>query len=131
MGLRRLFQFRLRTLLILATVLCLALAMIVVPARRQRQAVLELRARGADVIYAGFEGDARPFITWNQAWLGCDFRERVSIIYTNRPTERHAALSDRDWQLILICQPTTLGMFDDKENNPSLAQLKELRSLRR
>src|SRR5690348_2884558 len=104
---RRFFQFRLRTLLIVATLGCIGLAFVVVPARQQRQAVLELRQRRIDVSYEG----ERDTETWAQTWLGCDFGQRILYIWirgnqygirgSNPPP------TERDWQLIAMCHPQT------------------------
>lgn len=122
---RRLFQFRLRTLLIVATLFCVALAFIIIPARRQRQAVLELQRSNARVIYKRTSDDDTSPGPWSQVWLGCDFRQRVETIHL----ARHPALTERDWQLILICQPRELAIAATEQGDRDLERLPGLRSL--
>lgn len=121
MPIRRFFQFRMRTLLIVATLLCVALAFIVVPARRHRQAVLELRQHGIVVDYEHTIEHFNP--TWSQVWLGCDFRQPVLSVIVARP------LTERDWQLILICQPPHFSIETKHGGDRDLARLTGLRSL--
>jgi hypothetical protein len=70
-------RFRLRTLLIMIGIGCLALGFAADQGYRQQQAVDAINARGGRVDYRAGASWSRPW----QKWLGRDFFEPVSMVF--------------------------------------------------
>jgi hypothetical protein len=79
---RRWAQFSLATMFVVLTVLCVGLALVVVPAERQRRAVAAIEAVGGRVGYFGLDQKAsaafpRPFL---RRWLSRDYFDEVEWV---------------------------------------------------
>ena len=81
---RRWFQFSIRTVLVVVTVLCVALSLWVVPAERQRRAVEAIEKRGGIVFYVG-EQTASDSIPKSPLTL----RRWLPRVYFNEVAEVH------------------------------------------
>jgi hypothetical protein len=80
---RRWAQFSLATMFVVVTVLCVGLALVVVPAERQRRAVAAIKALGGGVHYVEpdqgvSEAFPRPFL---RRWLPRDYFDEVQAVH--------------------------------------------------
>lgn len=134
MNARRFLRFRLRTALIVCTLFCVLLALIILPAYRERRAAEALIARGAMVYYAkqldqdGTPRKAPNTTRWDQAWLHCDLTDHVgSVVLYNCANEKKDIAHLRylpQLERLDFCEPS---VTDDWL--PQLARLPKLRRL--
>jgi hypothetical protein len=131
---RRLFQFRLQTLFVLCAALCAALALWILPARRERSAAAALEARGVSVYYPDeLYSDGRPWPVapkpprWHQRWTGCDLlgSPRVILFDDHSTDEDFAHL--RGLSHVHRVNAGYSGVTDDGLKH--IAQLRHLQSL--
>ena len=133
MNARRFLRFRLRSALIVCTVFCVLLALIVLPAYRERRAAEALIARGAMVYYAkqlDQDGNFRTAPTttrWDQAWLHCDLTDHVGLVVLYNCSIEKEDIA----HLRYLPQLERLDFCEPAVSDDWLPQLARLRKLRR
>ena len=82
---RRWFQYSLRTLFVLVTVLCVCLAVTANRARRQREAVKAIESVGGQVRYEYqyVSGQEPPGPEWLRELIGDEYFVSVVVVYLN------------------------------------------------
>jgi len=86
---RRWFRYSMRTMLVVVTVLCVLLALVIVPAERQRRTVQKIRALGSaskavyDYEYEGRRGWGAELRgpEWLRRWIGVDYFQHVVSVH--------------------------------------------------
>jgi hypothetical protein len=129
---RRWFQFSLRTLLILVTLLCIGVAIISNRAMRQKAAISAILKDGGDVDYAhNFPQRAEPpGPAWLRKLLGDDFFATV-ISVTVRTDAGMEQLDDLPALLnVRVLPAPTIGAAPDKLTDAGLTHLQRLTQLR-
>ncbi len=145
----RWYQFSLRSLLTMVTLICLALGLVVVPAEKQRAAIRAVEKSGGVVVY----NDARPgqwwFVATLRKYLARDYFDNVKLVSLNVYQLEDADLSDlrafaRLQELSLRYTDVTdaglrqlqwqpqlksLGLSGTKVSNAGLAHVKQLAQL--
>ena len=124
---RRWYQYNLRTLFIVVTVVCGLLAWLVIPIERQRAAILSFRRLGADVIYSPIPDDESWLRRTLRTALPCDYFD--SIDHFNIQSCPTFSDSDLEW-----IQPLTrlevLVVYDAPVTDAGLKHLSGLTRLR-
>ena len=122
---RRWAQFSLATMLVVVTVLCVGLSLVVVPAERQRRAVVAIERQGGSVEYAEpyhEEPDDEPFL---RRWLPRDYFDEVRLVkldYTQATDVELAHLQG-------LTQLKVLFLMDTQVTDVGLAHLRGLTGL--
>ena len=149
---RRWLRYSMRTMLVAVTLLCLVLALVIVPAERQRRTVRKIRASDPhSMVRYDFEVDGqagRSSPAWLRRWLGDDYFHRVvsTEIYlsrgdltpddlTNLPALKHLTtvrmpLADDGLQtLTRLRNLESLSIYSDSITDRGIEQLSSLTEL--
>ena len=79
---RRWMQFSMRTMLVVVSLSCVALAVWVVPAERQRRAIEEFQAMGGRLNFVDNEGKSESFpIAFLRRWLPQPYFDKVEVLW--------------------------------------------------